>query len=186
MKSTHKDKLKKVILLLLFVVFIATISNNALASSSAGQSQTCNLSVTRNGVTCNLDQVQIAVVDNGTIKQFQLSSIQIIKDRNGKIKSVTVRLREVQKVSSSSTDNSIDSINVIDSNEYQNANVVTTKDSANIDLSQVQLVTEQSNGAIKQSQVAVIKVKFTKKGVKVVIKLKQNLKVKQNPFEKYL
>jgi hypothetical protein len=193
MKTSNKTLMKKVISMLLFVAIIATITGNAVAcsvassskgqcqscnlnvtpvaSSLAGQSQSCNLTVTRDGVTYNLSQVQIAVVDGrGAIKQFQINDIKIIKDRNGKIKSVTVKMREVQKVCFSST---VDSIKVIDSSEYQNAKVVTTKNSANVNLNQVQLVTEQSNGVIKQSQVAVIKVKFTKNGIKVAIKMQQ-------------
>ncbi|MFZ2499220.1 hypothetical protein [Methanosarcina sp.] len=178
MGTIHKKVSRKVIFVFLFIAFIATITGSAVASSSAAQSQSCQLSVTRDGVTYNLDQAQIAIVDNGMIRQFQISDMKITYDQKGKIKSVTVRLREVQKVSSSSTDYNIDSINVIDLSEYQDANVVTTKDSANIDLRQVQIVTEQLNGKITQNQVAVIKVKFTKHGVKVVLKTKQKLKVK--------
>jgi hypothetical protein len=178
MGTIHKELLKKFIFVLLFIAFIAAITGSAVASSSADQSQSCQLSVTRDGVTYNLDQAQIAVVDNGMIKQVQISYMKIIYDKEGEIKSVIVRLREVQKVSSSSTDTNTDGINIIDSSEYQDASVVTTKDSANIDLRQVQLVTEQLNGKITQSQVAVVKVKFTKHGVKVVLKMKQKLKVK--------
>jgi len=86
-----------------------------------------------------------------------------------------VKLCEVQKVKSSSTS---ESVNVIESRDYQNANVVTTKDSANVNLNQMQLALEDSNGVIKQKQVAVIKVKFTKHGVKVVIKMRQIQKIR--------
>lgn len=175
MITKYNSLLKKVILIFLFAAFIATITGNAAASLSADQTQSCQLSVTRYGVIYNLDQTQIAVVENGVLKQYQLSDIKIIYDDNGKVKKVTVKLCEVQKVKSSSTS---ESVNVIESRDYQNANIVTTKDSANVNLNQMQLALEDSNGVIKQKQVAVIKVKFTKHGVKVVIKMRQIQKIR--------
>jgi hypothetical protein len=85
-------------------------------------------------------------------------------------------MRQVQNVISSSTDSSstVDSIKDIESSQYQDANVVTTKDSANINLNQVQATLENSNGTIKQVEVIKVKVKFLKNGkIKVVIKMKQ-------------
>ncbi|MGB9929845.1 MAG: hypothetical protein ACPK85_15835 [Methanosarcina sp.] len=175
MKRAHKTLLNRCIFILLVVAFITTIPGISAASSSADQSQSCQLSVTRDGVAYNLDQVQIAVVENGILKQYQLSDINVIYDEQGKVKKVTVKLREIQTVKSSST---TESVNIINSYEYQNANVVTTKDSAKINLNQVQLALEDSNGVIKQKQVAVIKVKFTKHGVKVIIKMRQVQKIR--------
>ncbi len=171
METSHKAVSNKVILILLFVAFIATFTCCAAASSSAEQSQTCNLIVTRNGVNYDIGQMQIACVENGVATAYQCNKIIITKDKYGKIKSVKVVLRQVEKVSSSSP---IDSVKVIESSEYQDANCCVTTDGANIKLNQAQVTCENSNGVIKQVEVMKVKVKFMKNGqIKVVIKMKQ-------------
>jgi len=132
--------------------------------------------VTRDGVTYNLNQAQIEVVENGVVKAYQIYDIKITYDKKGKVKSVTLKMRQVETVISSSTDSSstVDSIKDIDSSQYQDANVETTADSATIKLNQVQATVENSNGTIKQVEVIKVKVRFMKNGqIKVVIKMKQ-------------
>lgn len=176
LKTSQKAVLNKVTSMLLLVALITTITGSAVASSSAEQNQNCTLMVTRDGVTYNLNQAQIEVVENGVVKAYQIYDLKITYDKKGKVKSVTLKMRQVQNVISSSTDSSstVDSIKDIESSQYQDANVVTTKDSANINLNQVQATLENSNGTIKQVEVIKVKVKFLKNGkIKVVIKMKQ-------------
>ena len=176
MKTSQKTVLNKVTSMLLLVALITTITGSAVASSSADQSQSCQLCVTRDGVTCDLGQMQFACVENGVATVYQVHSIIVTKDSKGKIKSVKVVLRQVEKVSSSSTDSSstIDSAKVIESSEYQDANCCVTTDGAKINLNQAQVTCENSNGVIKQVEVIKVKVRFLKNGqIKVVIKMKQ-------------
>lgn len=156
---------------------MVTCIDSAAAASTANQAQSAQLSVTRNEVNYNWDQVQYAAVDNGRIDETSMGSIKVTKNKKDEIKKVTLRLREVQEVGSSSTD---DSNNAIDSSTYQDqgANIEATKDSANIKTNQLQLTSKESNGVIKQTQVTVIKVKLTKDGVKTTVKMKQKSKTK--------
>jgi hypothetical protein len=170
-KTSQKALMNKVMSMLLFVSLITTITGSAVASSAAEQGQSCQLCVTRDGVTCDLSQAQFAVVENGVATAYQVQSIIVVKDKYGKIKSVNVKLRQVEKGSSSST---VDSAKVIESSQYQDANCVVTTDSANINLNQAQVTCENSNGVIKQVEVMKVRVKFLKDGtIKVVIKMKQ-------------
>jgi hypothetical protein len=182
-KKSQKAVLKKVMSMLLLMSLITTITGSAVASSSAEQNQNCTLVVTRDGVTYNLNQAQIEVVEDGVVKAYQIYDIKITYDKKGKVKSVTLKMRQVENVISSSTDSSstVDSIKDIESSQYQVANVKTTADSATINLNQVQATVENSNGTIKQVEIIKVKVKFLKNGkIKIVIKMKQKQIAKSN------
>lgn len=179
METSNKKVMRKFVSVLLLIFLISSITASAVASSSADQSQSGQLTVTRDGICCNLDQAQIAVVDeNGNIIQCELSDVHITYDKYGKIKSVTLKLKQIQKVSSTSTDPSSTAVSTSDVSSSQDANVVTTKDSASVSFNQVECSLQSSSGVIKQVQIAIVKVKFTKHGVKVIVKLKQKVKVK--------
>jgi hypothetical protein len=159
---------------------MVTCVDSVAASSSADQGQLAHLSVTRDEVSYYSGQGQLATVDNGEIEQTSMSKIKVVKDKDDNIKKVKVKLREVQEIDSSSTDDSTNAIdsNAIDLREYQEANIATTKDSADIGTYQSQQASMTSNGVIKQKQVTVITVKFTKEGVKTTVKMKQKQKAK--------
>jgi hypothetical protein len=72
LKTSQKAVLNKVTSMLLLVALITTITGSAVASSSAEQNQNCTLMVTRDGVTYNLNQAQIEVVENGVVKAYQI------------------------------------------------------------------------------------------------------------------
>ena len=174
-KISNGSVLKKIVFLLICAALMTTCMDCVAASSTAGQVQTAQISVTRDGVSYDMNQQQAAAVDNGEIEQASMVKQKVVYDKNGNIKKVTLKMRQVQEVDSSSTD---DSTNAIDLEAYQYANIATTENGANIGLEQAQLASEESGGEIKQKQVTVIKVKFKKDGVKTTVKMKQKQQVK--------
>ena len=161
---------------------MVTCIGTAVAGSSADQGQSATLSVTRDGVGYNSDQVQVAQVDDGEINQASSNNLKVVLDENGNVKKVVVKLKEVQEVDSQSND--VGSNNDVDSNEIettseQGFSVKNTENGVDVNINQLQHAEEESDGVIKQKQVAVVKVKFKKNGeTKVVVKLKQKQKVK--------
>jgi valyl-tRNA synthetase len=154
---------------------MVTCIGTAIAGSSASQGQSATLSVTRDGYAYNSDQVQFAQVVDGQINQASSNGLKVVYDKNGNIKKVVAKLKEVQEVSSSSNDNDY---NEIATSSEQGFSVSNTENGVDVNVKQLQKAAEKSGGEIKQKQVAVVKVKFKKNGeVKVTVKLKQNQKV---------
>jgi hypothetical protein len=155
---------------------MVTCIGTATAGSSADQGQSATLSVSRDGVSYDSGQAQIAQVDNGEINQASSNDLKIVYNKNGNVKKVVAKLKEVQKVDSWSNDNDY---NEIDTSSEQGFSVSQTEDAVDINFNQLQHAAEASDGVIKQKQVAVLKVKLKKNGEeKVTVKLKQKLKVK--------
>jgi hypothetical protein len=142
-----------------------TCIGTAVAGSSATQGQSAEI-----------------IDGDGEITQAGQASVKVVSDKNGNVKKVVAKLKEVQQVDSRSDDGDSNEIgtnsNEIDTYSEQGFSASNTENGVNVNFDQLQHAEETSDGVIKQKQVAVVKVKFKKNGeTKVVVKLKQKQKV---------
>ena len=160
-------------LLICTALMVTPISS---AAASASQSQTGELSVTNGEVNYYVDQEQSVEMINGDggLNQAQQNNVKVVDNNEGGVKILTVRMSEVQKVDTSSSDyskNNIDHIATPKSNEVKTISV--SKDgSASIDLSQTQ--TEMSDRDLNQQQTAFLKVIDTNNRVIGIVHLQQS------------
>lgn len=154
---------------------LLTFANIAAADAYGDQQQGASVTVTKDGVSGALGGTQKSVTNDGTVKQVQTEKVKTKLDKDGDVKSVTVKLVEKEKIkstSSSSDDSGVDSV------QYQNSNVMNDGDSTQINVNQGETGLVVGSGTLKQKQVTVTKVKFTDDGTFTTTKMQESVKAK--------